>query len=212
MTRSSNQPSPTVQDPRGPMTPSRLTTEVHVTALLRRAAEGDARAYDRVAAWAYKELERLASARLRRRYSGSPATLEPAALVNETFLKMLQQPREFENRRHLLAFAGTVMMRVLIDHQRQRHAQKRGGHALQVTLDELSSDRPEGVDLIDFQHALERLEALDARKGEVLKLRLLWGYEMTEIAEIMEVSLSTVERDWRFARTWMAEALATSRR
>jgi RNA polymerase sigma factor (TIGR02999 family) len=141
---------------------------------------------------------------------GAPLTLEPAALVNETFLKLLQQPTRFHNRRHLLGFASTVMLRVLVDYRRERGAKKRGGDALRVTLSGISADALGGgdeVDALDFQRALERLEGLDPRKAEIVKLRLFWGYEMTEIASLVEVSLATVERDWRFARTWLAAAL-----
>jgi RNA polymerase sigma factor (TIGR02999 family) len=186
-----------------------LSDATPVTELLQAAAAGDRSAYDRVFEWAYVEVERLASLRLRDRRG--PLTLEPGALVNETFLKLLQQPLQFENRRHLLGFASTVMLRVLVDYQRQRGARKRGGGAVRVTLGDVEGAGGGGVDALDLHRSLERLEALDARKAEIAKLRLLWGYEMSEIASLASVSLATAERDWRFARAWLAEALAAPR-
>ena len=160
-----------------------MSNEIPVTDLLLRAAAGDARAHERVVEWAYGELERLARMRLRAAAAGSPPTLEPAALVNETFLRMLQNEERFENRRHLLGFASTVMLRVLVDYQRRRGALKRGGGDLRVTLGEVEGRDSGGVEVLDLQRALERLQRLDPRKAEIAKLRLLWGYEMTEIAE-----------------------------
>lgn len=179
-----------------------------VTELLRAAAEGDASAEEQVVEWAYDELERLAAARLRRRFGHGTPTLEPAALVNETFLRMLPGRTEFANRRHLLAYAGTVMLRVLVDYQRERGAKKRGGDAIRVTLTGLGEAVRPDLDLLDFRRALDRLQELDERKAEVVRLRLLWGQEMREIATVLETSLATVERDWRFARVWLAEQLS----
>lgn len=186
------------------------TADEQVTRWLRRSAAGDREAVERLAGWAAERLEDLARRRMRRRFgtSSSGLTLEPAALVNETFLKLLDTPMGFENRRHFLSFANRVMLRVLIDYQRSRGAAKRGEGAVQVTLSGLSGDAPDrGIDLLAFEQALRRLEALDARKAEVVELRLLWGFEMTEIAELLEVSVPTVQRDWRFAKTWLAEEL-----
>ncbi|MEM6704520.1 MAG: ECF-type sigma factor [Acidobacteriota bacterium] len=182
-----------------------------ITELLRAAADGDDAAQEQVVEWAYSELERLAAARLRRRHRGGTPTLEPAALVNETFLRLLPKQLDFQNRRHLLAFAGTIMLRVLVDYQRERGAQKRGGDAIRVTLSGLGRASESGIGILDFHLALERLQEMDPRKAEVVRLRLLWGCEMTEVAKLLETSLSTVERDWRFARTWLANALESTR-
>lgn len=179
-----------------------------VTSWLQAAAQGDREAEERAAAWAYGELERLAAQRLRRAFGGADVTLEPAALVNETFLKVLESPVAFANRRHLFAFLGTVMMRVLIDYQRSRSAGKRGGDAVRIGLTGVHLGEPAaGIDLLAFEEALERLEALDARKAEVVRMRVLWGLSTREIAPILEVSEPTARRDWRFARTWLAEVL-----
>lgn len=181
-----------------------------VTLWLQRSAEGDQEALERLAAWASGVLEDLAARRMRRHLGtrSSGLTLEPSALVNETFLKLLDQPLGFENRRHFLAFANKVMLRVLIDYQRQRGAAKRGGDAVRVTISGLSAESPgKSIDFLAFEQALERLEQADPRKAEVVKLRTMWGFEIAAIAELLEVSVPTVQRDWRFAKAWLAEEL-----
>lgn len=179
-----------------------------VTQWLQQAAGGDPQASDRVAAWAYAELERLADRRLRRRFGDRDVTLEPAALVNETFVKLLQHPIVYANRRHFFAFVSKVMLRVLIDYQRARGAAKRAGDGVRVTLDGISARQ--GVTAIGahaLDQALARLERLDARKAEITRLHSLWGMTMEEIANVLGVSEPTVRRDWRFARNWLAEEL-----
>jgi len=179
-----------------------------VTQWLQLAAAGDQQAADHVISWAYAELERLAAQRLRRRFGDRDVTLEPAALVNETFVKLLQHPIVYANRRHFFAFVNKVMLRVLIDYQRARGAAKRPGDGVRVTLGGISSRH--GVTAIDacaLDQALARLELFDARKAEVTRLHALWGMTMDEIAELLGISEPTVRRDWRFARNWLAEAL-----
>ena len=188
-----------------------MAEEQKITRLLHLAASGEEQATEELVAAVYGDLERVARRQMRRRYGGELAgvTLEPAALVNETLLKLLQSPREFENRRHFYGFATKVMLRVLIDYQRARQAEKRGGDRVRVTLSGLrgagSTEIAEASDLADV---LERLEELDPRKAEVVKLRVFWGLEMKEIAELLETSLSTVDRDWKFSRNWLAWQLA----
>lgn len=180
-----------------------------ITQLLGRAAQGDATAFERVAAWAYSELESLAESRMRRRYRRLDGlTLEPAALVNETFLRLLEKPAGFANRRHFLAFASQVMLGALADYERRRRAQKRGGDRVRVTLSGLTTPTGEAeVPLGDLDAALRELDALDARKADIVKLRVLWGASNAEVARLLEISESTVERDWRFARLWLGERL-----
>ncbi len=182
------------------------TDDLPVTEWLRAAAAGDQASQDRIAEWAYAELAELAEARMRR--SGDGLTLEPAGLVNETFLKLLEHPTGFANRRHFFAFASQVMLRVLIDYQRSRNAVKRGGGAVKVTLEGLAlEDKRTSADAVLVRDVLQRLEAADARKAEVARLRALWGLEVEEIADMLEVSVPTVVRDWRFVRNWLADRL-----
>lgn len=187
-----------------------MTTD-EITLWLGRAAAGDDEARERVAAWAYRDLEQLAERRLRRAYGARAAalTLEPAALVNETFLRLLESPVGFENRRHFLAFASRVMLSALVDYQRGRGARKRGGDRVRVTLSGLADERAAAPEVgpAAFATALAELEALDARKADVVRLRVLWGAGNAEAARLLEVSVPTVERDWRFARSWLADRL-----
>ncbi len=184
--------------------------QAQITELLELAETGDSGAIDRVMELLYADMRRRAGACIRREFgpAGSALTLQPTALVNEAYLKLLRQKTPFANRQHFLAIATRVMFRVLIDYRRARGAEKRGGDLLRVTLTDLG-DKSAGheADVVDLAAALERLDALDQRKAEVVKLRALWGLEMTEIADTLGVSLTTVERDWRFARSWLAKEL-----
>ncbi len=182
-----------------------------LTRLLRHAANGDTAANNALAEAVYGRLEQVAAHQMRghRTPHQGDLTLDPAGLVNDTLMKLLQSPRDYENRRHFYAFATRVMMRVLQDYQRARRAQKRGGHLFRVTLTRLASSETEPVlDVEELPPVLDDLEQLDPRKAEVVRLRVFFGLEMAEIAEMLSVSVPTVERDWRFSRNWLATRIA----
>ena len=192
----------------GPSSARAEETHAAVTLWLEQAAAGDQAAWERVASWAYGELELLATRRMRREFGGRAVTLEPAALVNETFIKLLQANASLANRRHFFSFVSTIMLRVLIDYQRARRAGKRKHECVELTLDGLvGSGAPLPIDAMALDQALCKLERLHERKAEVAKLRALWGLTMHEIADVLGVSEPTVRRDWRFARSWLADAL-----
>lgn len=183
-------------------------TDTHqITRLLHEVDDGRQGAMDELMETVYADLRRLAEAHLRRRYGAQAeaVTLEPAALVNESFLKLIKQRHGFDNRRHFFAIATRIMLRVLSDYQRRRGAAKRGGHLERVTLqiDCRMEDQP-GIDVGVLRDALRRLQELDERKADVVRLRVVWGLEMKEVAEALDVSLATVERDWAFARSWLS--------
>lgn len=183
--------------------------EPPVTRWLQQAADGDRDAQEQIAEWAYAELSALAAARMRR--SSEPLTLEPAGLVNETFVRLLEHPIGFANRRHFFAFMSQVMLRVLIDYQRARSTEKRGGQTIKVVLDGVAlPGRPSAFDAIVVRDVLAKLEQEDPRKAEVARLRALWGLEVDEVAELLGVSKPTVIRDWRFLRNWLADRLGPS--
>ena len=117
----------------------------------------------------------------------------------------------YTDRRHFFAVANRVMMRVLLDYHRARNADKRAGGKVRVTLSGLSDPNAHepGTEVPDLIDALKKLESLDARKAEVVKLRGLWGLGMEEISRTIGVSLATVERDWRFSKTWLAAELTS---
>ena len=159
----------------------------------------------------YADLRRIAHQRMHGKFGGNyrDRTLEPTALVHETFLRLREQRSDFRNRRHFFAVATRLMMRALIDYQRSRLAERRGGDQVRVTLSRFqgpaSSSDP--VDMAAFSQALDQLAELDARKADVVRFYVLWGFEMTEIAEMLEVAVRTVERDWKFSRVWLADRL-----
>jgi len=117
---------------------------------------------------------------------------------------------EFENRRHFFSYATSVMSRAIIDYQRRRNAQKRGGDQQRLSLSRVSAGID--MDLFDIPEALEELRQLDPRKAELVGLRVFFGANMSEIAEMLKISLSTAEREWRFARRWLAQRLSQMKR
>jgi RNA polymerase sigma factor (TIGR02999 family) len=183
-----------------------------VARLLAEVETGNKAAVDRLSAIVYDDLHRLAASHLRRRFGADAEniTLAPTVLVHETYLRMVKQRRAFDSLGHFFAIATKVMLRVLVDYQREKHAAKRGGGQVRVTLSGVGEREATPVDagIEELIEALEQLEALDARGAEVVKLRVLWGLTVPEIAETLEVSPSTIEREWRFARRWLASRLA----
>jgi RNA polymerase sigma factor (TIGR02999 family) len=182
-----------------------------ITLLLEKAHRGDREALNAVARVVHSGLLRQARGLLTRRAAGAGGsiTLEPAELVNETFLKLLQQRRQFRNRRHFFAVATTVMLRVLLDYHKARMRQKRAAKRVRISLGALGAAHAvePSTEIPDLVAALEELERLDPRAAQILKLRVLWGLSVKEIGEVVGVSRSTVDRDWLFARTWLAANL-----
>jgi RNA polymerase sigma factor (TIGR02999 family) len=188
----------------------RMIDESSITQLLESASAGNAGSMDRVVAMLYNDLKSRAKLHLRKQFGAAAqaVTMQPTALVNETYLRLLGQHGGYANRDHFLGIATTVMLRVLTDYQRARNAKKRGGGQIAVTLNGLSGDQGDPAHFVsDVEAALKRLEDLDARKANVVKLRTIWGFELPEIARALEISLSTTEREWRFAKAWLADEL-----
>lgn len=181
-----------------------------ITLLLDEAHDGRAGALDEVMAVVYPELMRLAGQRLRRFNSdGATPTLEPAALVNETYLKLIRQRSRYDSRGHFLALSSKLMLRVLIDHERTRGRSKRGGDLVRVSFSE-ALDVADGAlapSMEAFSEALEALEKLDGRSAEIVKARVLWGLTVEEVAESFGLSTRTVERDWKFAVRWLERSM-----
>ena len=185
-------------------------THPPITLLLSRLAASEPDAEERLAEAVVERLEQIAGREMARHNRGhlDGLTLEPRVLAHDALLKILDSPVEFENRRHLFGYATTVIIRAMIDYQRRRGAQRRGGDQIRVTLSALGDD--EAVQIEQFPEILDELEDLDSRQAEVVRLRVFWGATMDQIAEILEVSTSSVERDWRFARRWLATRLEPS--
>lgn len=180
--------------------------EPPVTTLLADWREGNAGAGRELIGRLQPELRRLAAQYMKRERSGH--TLQPTALVNELFLRVMAgQPVAWQDRAHFLAVAAQQLRRILVDHSRKRLAAKRG-RGLQVTLTEgAASDRPVQEEMLDLHVALEELGALDGRAAQVAELRYLGGLSEKETAEALGMSVATVKRDWIVGRAWLRSRL-----
>ena len=181
-----------------------------LTLLLGEVESGRPGAMDELMERVYDDLRKIAASRLRGGAGGPGRTLGATALVHETYLRLILQRKRYDNSGQFFAVATRVMMRVLVDHQRARAARKRAGDQIRVTLtgigDRVAADPDVAVhELIDL---FERLDEVDARSGEVVKLRVLWGLTEAETAEAIGVSEATVRREWRFGRRWIQARLA----
>lgn len=189
-----------------------------ITRLLGEVHSGKDGALDELMRVVYADLERAAAAQLRDRFGQRAlhVTLEPAALVNESFMKLIRHRYQYDNRGHFFAIATKVMLNVLIDYCRQRNAAKRGGDRTRISFSFAANqaDRPDDgklhVQIEPLAEALQKLEELDSRKADVVKMRVVWGMTNDEIAVALDVSRPTVERDWRFAKAWLAEQVGTT--
>ena len=179
-----------------------------ITVLVDRWTGGDRAALDEMLPAIYGELRRLAAVYLARERAGH--TLQPTALVHETYLKLIQQRQvDWHNRAQFLGVAANAMRRVLLHHAEHRNAQKGVGARERVTLDEALAtlEQSATVDLIDLNAALDKLAALDARQARVVELRIFGGLTIEEAAHVLGVSPSTAKRAWRTARAWLNREL-----
>jgi len=174
-----------------------------VTLLLNRWSEGDQTALEQLTPLVYEELHRLAHQHLRR--EGPGHILQTSALINEAYLRLVDQPRlRWENRNHFFGIAARLMRRILVDDARKRNAAKRGGSLIQVPLDEAASMADEqAANVSALDDALKILETIDARQGQIVELRFFGGLSIEETANVLQVSPGTVMRDWTFARAWL---------
>ena len=174
-----------------------------VTRLLRDWSGGDAGAAERLMPLVYEELRRLARSYLRRERSDH--TLQPTALVNEAYLKLVDQSRvSWQDRHHFFGIAAQMMRRVLIDHARAHAAEKRGGPQGKVSLEEANVPTGErAMELVELDDALQRLAEVFPRKGKVVELRFFGGFSVEETADILGVSDKTVMREWESAKLWL---------
>ena len=180
----------------------------NVTQLLRNWGDGDVHAMDELFPLIYKELRRRAAAYLRRERPNH--TLQATALVNEAYLKLAGQHNVvWKNRGHFFAIAAQVMRRILVDHAKNRHRDKRGGPDEDVSLKDsiLAAPGEKEVDVIALDEALRRLASLDPEKERLVELRYFVGLSLEEAAEILEISRATATREWKLAKTWLFREL-----
>lgn len=186
----------------------------HVTRILSDLEAGRASAAEELLPLVYDELRALASGLFRRERAGH--TLQPTALVHEAYARLVRPAAgtglaaKFDGRAHFMAVAAKAMRQILSNHARDRHRLKRGGGWRRVTLGDCAAEGAEpDADLIAVDRALARLADLDPRQAEVVELRFFADLTVGEIAHVLGLSVSTVEREWRMARAWLGVELRT---
>lgn len=177
-----------------------------ITELLAQARQGSADASEALARAVHGELRSLAASYLSRERADH--TLQPTALVNEAYLRLLGQQRvEWKNRAHFFGIAANIMRRILVDHARRTSAARRDRSNV-VTLDDEIVAEARGVDdVLGVHEALERLALLDARQSRIVELKFFAGLSIDEIAEVLDISAATVSREWAMARAWLEHEL-----
>jgi RNA polymerase sigma factor (TIGR02999 family) len=186
------------------------TSSAEITRLLQAWGGGDRAALDDLAPLVYAELRRMARHSMRRE---NPAhTLQPTALVNEAYLRLVDIAQvRWQDRAHFFAVAAQMMRRILVDAARARGAGKRGGGAAHVNLEESIDAMPDrGSQLVALDDALDALARLDPRKAKVIEMRFFGGLSVEETAEVLKISPETVMRDWKMARAWLMRDLAAA--
>jgi len=178
-----------------------------ITVLLLKWKQGEPAAFDRLMPLVYQHLRQVAGAYIRR--ERNPGVLQATALVHEVYLRLIGQNKaEWADREHFYTFAAKVMRRVLMDHARSNDAQKRGGGAEHVPLnDQIPWIKIGGESMIELNRALDKLEAIDPQKVQLVELRYFLGCTAEETAEVMQVSKATVDREAKFVRSWLYRSM-----
>lgn len=163
---------------------------------------GDDDALRRLLPLVYEELRRVARGHLRNERADH--TLQTTALINEAYLRLMEQsPREIRNRCHFVALTSHLMRQILVDHARERLAKKRHGGCRITLADDVAVAEPREIDVLAVDHALSRLAALDPQQARVVELRYFGGLSIRETSEVLGISEATVKRDWATARAWL---------
>jgi len=178
-------------------------TQTQITQLLQKWQEGNNEALETLMPLVYAELKRLAGSYLRRERPDH--TLQSAALVNEAYLRLVDQTQtQWQNKAHFFGIAAQMMRRILADHARGHNAAKRGAGMPELELNEVVAQaQTKSVDLLDLEDALQKLEKLDAQQGKIVELRFFGGLSIEDTANVLGISPATVKRDWAAARAWL---------
>lgn len=181
-----------------------------ITQLLLKWSDGDESALDQLMPLVYDELRQLARRFLRRH--GNQLSLQPTALVNEAYLRLVNQRQvNWQNRAQFFGLAAKLMRNLLVDHVRQRRAAKRGGGKYNLSLtyaDQAAGQSQSQIDLIALDEALNRLAALSPQQNKIIELRFFGGLTIPETASALGISHATVEREWSVARAWLFSELS----
>ena len=188
----------------------KTTSSSDVTELLRAWADGNQEALNRLIPLVYQELHRLAARYMRKERPNH--TLQTSALVNEAYLRLVDQKNvRWQNRAHFFGVAAQLMLRILVDHARTRASLKGGAGVQKLSLDETAivtfDKAPEFLQLLQLDEALTSLSEFDPRKSRIVEMKIFSGLNMEEIAEIEKVSVGTIEREWRKAKAWLQREL-----
>jgi RNA polymerase sigma-70 factor, ECF subfamily len=177
-----------------------------VTLLLKAMQSGDPTASEKLLPLVYEELHRLAKSYMRRERGDH--TLQPTALINETYLRLIGDTTNFQNRAHFIGFAAQVMRHVLVDHARAHNAAMRGGNLRRVELEEgVAISKERSGEILALDEALNELERVSPRQAKVVELRYFAGLSVEEIASMLEIGPRSVEREWASARVWLFERM-----
>ena len=179
------------------------TRQQEVSQLLLDWSDGDQTALDKLIPLVYQELHGLAHHYMRHERPGH--TLQTTALVNEAYMRLADYKNlRWQSRVHFFAVAAQIMRRILVEHARSRNSAKRGGGIDKLSLDETAVISPtRSSEVVAVDDALHRLESWDPRKGKIVELRFFGGLSIDETAEVMKVSATTVQREWRAAKAWL---------
>jgi RNA polymerase sigma factor (TIGR02999 family) len=181
----------------------------NITQLLKDWGEGNQGVLDELMPMVYDELRRQAARHLRKERPNH--TLQTTALIHEAYLKLIGQEVNWQNRSHFFAIASQAMRRILVDHARTRHREKRGGIVENLPLEEAlaAGTEEKRLDLVELDEALTRLAKLDERQAKIVELRYFSGLSIDETAEVLGVSNSTVRADWTMAKAWLKNEIVS---
>jgi RNA polymerase sigma-70 factor (ECF subfamily) len=184
-----------------------MTSSNQVTQLLIDWSKGDQAALDKLTPFVYDELHRLARHYMRRERPGH--TLQTSALVNEAYLRLVDQSVPWQNRAHFFGIAARLMRQILVDHARAHKYAKRGGGAQKVSLDQAADlAQARASDLVALDDALNSLAAKDPHQSRIVELRFFGGLTIEETAEVVGLSHATIEREWSAARAWLRREMS----
>jgi RNA polymerase sigma factor (TIGR02999 family) len=180
----------------------------NVTQLLSDWRAGDEKAINKLMPLVQDNLHQIAANYMRGEQAGH--TLQATALVNEAFMRLIDVQLTWQNRAHFIAIAARTMRRILVDHAKAKHRDKRGGDARKITLYETRIGTDTEPDILELEEVMTRLEQFDARKAQIIELSFYGGLTYEEIAEVLSISEATVDRELRFAKAWLYRELKDS--
>jgi RNA polymerase sigma-70 factor, ECF subfamily len=178
----------------------------NVTQMLIAWGQGDEAARDELIPLVYEQLRRIARNRLRGERAGH--SLETTALINEAYLRLVEQQVDWQSRAHFFGIAARLMRHILVDKARARNRLKRGGDRQQISITAVEEEPEQAADLLSLHEALESLAKVDPQKSQIVELRFFGGLTIEETAEVLGISTPTVERGWRAARAWLQTELS----